>query len=779
MALLRLIPGKGGFAGFKLRKKTACSHNNLLNPLVTISVYGPLSLARFGFDRVWSGVMTAGVVQDRDVDIDLGHLWSALWKRKLRIALLATAFGGLAFFGTTLISPKYQAETRLLIESGETVFSQPASGAPNADAARTLVDREAITSQVEIIKSSDLLRQVALKLDLASRPEFDKAADLSAIDRMLIAVGAKASPFDIPPDLRVLESLREKLEVYVVENSRVVAMRASSKDPELAARIPNTIAEVYLELNREAKLTTNKGAAAFLQPEIADMRERVRRAEARVAEYRANSNLLQGQNQTTLVSQQLSEISSELSRVRANRASAEATASAVRQVIDSGGSVDALPSVLASPLIERLRERHVDLNAQIADARTTLLEGHPRLKSLRSQLADLQGQIASEARKLLTSLSTQTNAARLREQQLTAELNRMKAETAQADEQTVELRALEREAAAERQLLETYLGRFREASLRNESEYVPADARIFSQAVRPTEAYFPKPVPITIAAFVAGLMLGVLGTLLSELFSGRALRGMPVAGDAEAETAVQNETPKDAVAKPGLFARKARPSILAPELAPEMVPEVDKAPDNAFHHAATVADDLIASGVEQVTFLSPEGEGGIAGSIRIAREMADQGVRTLLVDLTSSGAAGLAMLETTKVEGITNVLSGKGTLEKAIHVDLYSDVHIIPKGTGSVALAMRNASQLPGIITAAASAYEIVLVECGPADLGDLGLVLAEVEAGAIVISCEQVTAEIRELGQALEAEFDMDVSFVTTAAERKQRRPRGARQAA
>ncbi|TJV67980.1 MAG: hypothetical protein E5X84_40620, partial [Mesorhizobium sp.] len=68
--------------------------------------------------------------------------------------------------------------------------------------------------------------------------------------------------------------------------------------------------------------------------------------------------------------------SSELSRVRANRASAAATADSVRRALQNGGSLDAVPEVLSSGLIQRLRERQVELKTNIADLSTSLLDNH-------------------------------------------------------------------------------------------------------------------------------------------------------------------------------------------------------------------------------------------------------------------------------------------------------------------------------------------------------------------------------------------------------------------
>jgi uncharacterized protein involved in exopolysaccharide biosynthesis len=139
-------------------------------------------------------------------------------------------------------------------------------------------------------------------------------------------------------------------------------------------------------------------------------------------------------------------------------------------------------------------------------------------------LADLDGQVLAEARKILQGLETQAETSRLREQKLLQNLNVVKAESARVGDKEVELRALEREATAQRELLESYLTRYREASSRSERSYLPADARIFSRAGVPAEPYFPKILPIVGAAFVGSLLIMAIVTLLRELFSGRAMR---------------------------------------------------------------------------------------------------------------------------------------------------------------------------------------------------------------------------------------------------------------
>jgi len=679
-----------------------------------------------------------------DVDVDLGRLFGSLRRHWLGMLLFAVAAAALVFLLAAAATPKYRAETRVLIEQRETVFTRPQAGEPVAPAA---LDAEAIASQAEIMASAPILTKVAKDFDLASRDEFD-TSEPSLLDQFLTILGMKADPIAVTPEEAVLASFREKLEIYRVENARVIVISFSSEDPRLAAAIPNAIADAYLENQREARQQSNADATEWLEPEIADLRERVREAEERVARYRAESDLLIGQNNTVLATQQLSEISSELSRARAARAAAEADAQAARRALSSGGSLDTLPDVLESGLVERLRERQVDLQAQIADLSTTLLGNHPRIRALQSQLSDLEAQISSEIRKIITGLETRAETARQREEDLTAELNRLKAESARADEEQVELRALEREAAAQRELLESYLTRYREASARRDRDLLPVDARIFSRAIVPQEAYFPKVLPLTIAAFVAALLVGAIVLLLRELFSGRAMRPAYVPGEADAPMAASAAT--DA----------AKPAAPSPELPPaprplEMEPATQVPTTPAGLTALDIekaADRLVANGVTRALFISPEGDEAAAAAVLVAREIADTGLRVLLIDLTSTGAASRPMLETTSYAGITNILAAEAQFAEIIHADLYSDCHVIPIGTADPARALSGIDRLPLIMNSLTTAYEIVLVECGVTDAAGIER-LADDNTQIFVSLIDPEDEAIEETAEALREE--------------------------
>src|SRR5690606_14275256 len=228
-----------------------------------------------------------------------------------------------------------------------------------------------------------------------------------------------------------------------------------------------------------------------------------------------------------LPTQELAEVATELTRARADRSAAEARAAAIRDAMASNGRVETMPEVLASPMVQRLRERQAQIEAEIADLSASLLENHPRMRALRAQGQETARQLRTEISKVLAATENEAATARGREERLVAEVNRLKAASAQAGDSEVELRALEREAMAQRALLESYLTRHREAAARADRSPAPADARIFARATAPAEAYFPKMVPILAAAFAGSLIVMSVLVLMRELFSGRAMRPAP------------------------------------------------------------------------------------------------------------------------------------------------------------------------------------------------------------------------------------------------------------
>src|SRR6266705_42249 len=100
-------------------------------------------------------------------ELDLAALGRALWRRKGLIAALTLLAAGLAFAAVNLVTPRYKSEARVLIETRDNIFLRP--DAEKALDRGSAIDQEAVTSQVQIILSRDLAREVIKTLLLFER----------------------------------------------------------------------------------------------------------------------------------------------------------------------------------------------------------------------------------------------------------------------------------------------------------------------------------------------------------------------------------------------------------------------------------------------------------------------------------------------------------------------------------------------------------------------------------------------------------------------------------
>ena len=456
-------------------------------------------------------------------DLDLRALGQALVRKRGWIIVPTVLAAVLSIAAVNLVTPRYKSEARILVDGRENVFLRP-SGERNEE--RTALDAEAVTSQVQLLLSRDLAREIIKKNKLAERPEFDPVLQgISPLKSLLALFGIGRDPFSLTPEERVLDAYYDRFTAYAVDKSRVIVIEFQSRDPELAARVANSIAEGYLVLQQNARQEQAKSASQWLSGEIDNLRKKVAEAESRVEDFRSKSSLFVGTNNTTLSNQQMGELNTQLNNARALKSDAESKARLIREMLQSGKPIEA-SEVLNSELTRRLSEQRVTLRAQLAEQSSTLLDGHPRIKELKAQLADLDRQLREEASKISRSLDNDARIAGGRVEGLSASLEQLKKQATSTNGQDVQLRALEREAKAQRDLLESYLAKYREANTRENIDAAPADGRIISRAIVSNTPAYPKKLPIVLIATLATLMLSAGAIATGELLRMTAPRAV-------------------------------------------------------------------------------------------------------------------------------------------------------------------------------------------------------------------------------------------------------------
>lgn len=604
-------------------------------------------------------------------DVSVGEIGRALVVRWRWIAVpTALAFvASLAF--VMLVSPRYTGEARLLLQANDSYFTRP--GGNERFEQQPQIDDQAVASQVQVVMSRDLARDAIRRLGLVGTAEFDPEVGGLGLGRKLaILLRLARDPSGHPAEERVLETYYDNLLVYPVGKSRIVSIEFRSRNPDLAAQAANTIADLYLGLQGDAKKDQARSASTWLGSNIETLRKRVAEAEAKVEAFRARTGLLTGAGTTTISAQQLSESSTQLAQARTAQSDAQAKARLIRDTIRDGRAFD-IPDVANNELIRRLLEQRINLKAQLALELRTLLPQHPRIKELNAQLSDLEAQMRVAAERTVRSLENESRIAGARVESIEATIEKQKKVVADANENEVQLRALEREARTQREQLEGYLGRFREASARDSDFGVPPDARVVSRAVVPQIPSFPKKLPIVALSTLAMLMLTVGAIVSRELLAPRP--GEWRAADEGA---------------PGAFADRSAPADFRFDLSHLGSGPILDARAERTTRPLGEADPAYDFGqlVERLSRSEMVGRGrrvlvcGIAGrdeAVRVARGLAitvAQRARTVLIDVDADEENPVDALL-----GFTDLVAGEASFSDVIGRDPESRVHQVGAGT--------------------------------------------------------------------------------------------------
>ena len=634
-----------------------------------------------------------------DSEFDLGALSRALWRQKWRIILptIVVALATLAF--TSTLTPRYASDARVLIDVRENIFLRPEAekSSPN----RAALDEQAVTSQVQVFLSRDLARDVIGKLGLGELPEFDPTLKgPSSLTQALAFLGLVKEPTTMSAEERVLKSYYERLNVFSVDRSRVIEATFQSADAELAAQVANAIADSYLAMQQQAKQDQARSASQWLSVEIDKLRKTVSEAEAKAAEFRTSANLFVNSNNASLANQQLTEFNSQLAAARTQKSDAEARSRMIRNLLKSGRPIEA-GDVIDSELVRRLSEQRVTLLAQLAEQSATLLGGHPRIKELRAQIADLDQEIRREAERRVRALENEAKIAGARVESLTANLDQLKGLAASSNEQDVQMRALEREAKAQRDLLESYLAKYREAAARDSISAAPADARIISRATVSNVPVFPKRLQMMLVAAMLTLMLGTGWVTTRELLNPQNVRPITYSGSGFGRSPTPTPTPP----APRGASRRDVPRVDAAPAIPVPVEVIDE-----LARAIVAAGEV---GHRLVVFGAARNIGTSFAAIMLARALAHD-ARVVLIDL-ALGAPNLAVISTDPdAPGIVELVAGTANVSDVIMKDKMSSVHVIGAGRRVKSpSAVFNSSRLAVTIEALAQSYDHVVIDGG------------------------------------------------------------------
>ena len=230
--------------------------------------------------------------------------WVAIGLRHRRF--VALSFLGV-FFGAALLAflvpPSYQAHIKILVKRDRLdPLVSADSSSPMPQIATDVTDME-VNSEVELIKSRDLLEKVvvACALDHTAGRYWPHGSRRAGDPQVLAAA---------------VHDLQAALKVELVPKTSLISVTYDAANPQQAAEVLNTLVSLYLE--KHMAVHQPVGTFEFFQKQTQQYAHGLAQAESHLVEFSRTQGVVSPEQQKVATLQKLSEFQAELKQTQAS-----------------------------------------------------------------------------------------------------------------------------------------------------------------------------------------------------------------------------------------------------------------------------------------------------------------------------------------------------------------------------------------------------------------------------------------------------------------------------
>ena len=439
-------------------------------------------------------------------------------RRQAVTFLVCIVLGCVLGAGYLLFTTKlYSAATRILLSP---VVVLPDEQVDSLTLTSRGLDETYVDSQVEVLKSENVVLAVARKLNLMEDPrviETDDSFSLFGAIRSLFSFGSdEKDPAEVAFRLEraVVSAVRDNLWVERLDNTYVLQVLFQSEYPELSSLIANELAMAYIAEQTEARYAAARRAVVELTALLERSRAEATSANLALERFRQEHDLVTA-GDTVLQELQLIEINRTLMDAVALRTAAEARVNRIKTMV-SGGPVNTMGlETIDNPIINDFRARYLQFAAQHERALEEFGTDHPQTKQLQKEMTRVRAIIDQEFARVVESYELDYEVAVSQETMVRKEFDESKLAVSQRKAHQEKLEELRSEAEMYRTLYESMLRRHQFA-LQQEQSIPVSEARIISEATRPLRPFHPKRSVVLAVSLLIGASLGVAVALLRE-----------------------------------------------------------------------------------------------------------------------------------------------------------------------------------------------------------------------------------------------------------------------
>lgn len=612
----------------------------------------------------------------------------------IAIALLVTLLSPREFTATTSIQVAREAPK--VVDMQSTDSDQPDSSS-----------LEFYQTQYALLKSRSLSEQVAKDLQLPTNIDF--LTDGRASER------AKITAMPVSKRLELAANkVNERTTISPVRGSSIIDIEYRDGSPVMAATVANSIAQNFIQSSLSRRFESAAYARDFLQRKLDQTRAKLEESERRAVEYAQREGLIKIQTGTadnpteqSLVASQLSELSTQLTAARAARVQAESQFTAGRS-----GSVAA--QSLTSTTVNGLRASRADLLGQLSKLQSDFGPEYPPVIALKSQIAELDRQIAQEQARVSSSVALDAGGryqqALAAERSLQSKVDELKSQLLGEQTRSIQFNILQRDVDTNRALYEALLQRFKEVGIAG--GVGTNNVSIVDSALPPAFASSPNLWLNLALGVLVGLLAGVIGALVLEQLAEAVV--LPTEFQSKLKVPLLGTTP--------LTGEKASsPRLVAQSNGGEgaKLPAVQEDGDlaEAYFSILTAVQFSAAGGAPRVISItsSQPQEGKSTSALALARGLASTGVRVLLIDADMRNPSLHRALGLPRDRGLSDVLTSNAKLSDVVHPTPFKGLTVMTAGRIPPNAAELLASEsLAGLIKATRDSFDHVIFDSPP-----------------------------------------------------------------
>jgi capsular exopolysaccharide synthesis family protein len=660
-----------------------------------------------------------------------------LYKRRWTAA---TAFL-LVVLGVTVYTftatPIFEAKTQLLIESDD----------PNVVSFQEVINEEQAKAdyyqtQYNILRSRALARKTIDALGLWNSPHLGGGVTgrPAGIKDVVFGIGggigsmfggsAAATvkdPDETEAQSKTIDAFLRNLTVSPIRNSRLVDVKYRLPDAAAATAIVNTLAKNYIEQNLEYKFMASKEASDWLGERLAEQRQQVESAEARLQQYREQTDSISLEHRENIVVQKLADLNAAVTQARTDRFQKQALYNQLQGLGDNRAALDTFPAILSNTFIQQQKAELSQLQSQFAQLSEKMGERHPEILKVKSAIELAQTKLDGEIGKVVQSVKNEYQAALAKENSLVGALNQQKGEAQSMNRKAIDYGVLQRDVESNKQLYESLLQRAKETGV--SSELKTSNIRVVDQAERPSSPVSPrKALNLMLGLFGGGLFAFGLAFFFEYIDS-------------------RIKTPEELKIHLGLPSLGMVPALDVKECR-TTEPLISKGvPPNFAEAYRSVRTNVLFSSAEEggralvVTSTGP-GEGKTTVAANLAISLAQAGQRVLLVDADMRRPRVHEVFNETQEPGLSNVLVGNAKASDSVKKSgvpglwLLTAGHIPPN-----AAELLGSKRFREFLGQLQSHFDCVIVDTPPVMAVTDAAVAANIASGVLfVVGAEMTT---------------------------------------